>query len=36
MNYIEQLIQDKCPDGVEFYPLGSIVNVLDSKRKPVT
>lgn len=36
MNKIEELIKEKCPDGVEFRKLEDCCNILDKKRKPVT
>ncbi len=36
MSKIDELIQELCPDGVEFRELGQIVNILDHLRKPVT
>jgi len=36
MSNIEELIQQLCPDGVEFKELGEIVEILDSRRKPVS
>lgn len=35
MSKIDDLIQELCPDGVEYYSLGNLVEILDSKRKPV-
>ena len=35
MKNLETLIQDLCPDGVEFVKLGDVCDILDSKRKPV-
>jgi len=34
MNKIEKLIDELYPDGVEFRPLGEVVNILDNQRKP--
>lgn len=36
MTKLEELIQELCPDGVEFCPLEQCCNILDRKRKPVT
>ena len=36
MTKLEKLIQEFCPDGVEFRPLEQCCNILDRKRKPVT
>ena len=36
MSKIEQLIQQYCPDGVEWKKLGEVGNNLDKKRKPIT
>ena len=36
MTKLEKLIQELCPDGVEFRPLEQCCNILDRKRKPVT
>lgn len=36
MTKLEELIQELCPDGVEFCPLEQCCNILDKKRKPVT
>lgn len=36
MNRLEELIQELCPDGVEFKPLADCCSILDKKRKPVT
>ncbi len=36
MTKLEELIQELCPDGVEFRPLEQCCNILDRKRKPVT
>ena len=36
MTKLEQLIEELCPDGVEFRPLEQCCNILDRKRKPVT
>ena len=36
MSRLEELIQEFCPDGVEFKRLEDCCNVLDRKRKPVT
>lgn len=33
---LDELIQEYCPDGVEYKPLGEVCEVLDNKRKPVT
>ena len=35
MNTIKQLIQQYCPEGVEYRKLGECCNILDSQRKPV-
>ena len=36
MTQIEQMIQDMCPNGVEWKTLGEVCEILDAKRKPVT
>ena len=36
MTKLEQLIQELCPDGVEYNPLEKCCNILDNKRKPIT
>ncbi len=36
MSKLEKLIQQYCPDGVEWKPLGECCNILDGKRKPIT
>ncbi|MBQ8247123.1 MAG: restriction endonuclease subunit S [Lachnospiraceae bacterium] len=36
MSKIEELIKEKCPNGVEFRRLEECCNILDKKRKPVT
>ena len=36
MSKLERLIQQYCPDGVEWKPLGECCNILDGKRKPIT
>lgn len=36
MNRLEELIEELCPEGVEYRNLGDICNILDSQRKPVT
>ena len=36
MTKLDELIQQLCPDGVEFCPLEQCCNILDRKRKPVT
>ena len=36
MTHIEQMIQDMCPNGVEFKTLGEVCEIHDAKRKPVT
>ena len=36
MSKLDELIQELCPDGVEFRPLEQCCNILDRKRKPVT
>ena len=33
---VEQLIQQYCPDGVEYKKLGECCQILDNKRKPIT
>lgn len=35
MNKIDELIQQYCPEGVEYVKLGDCCNILDSQRKPV-
>lgn len=35
MSKIDDLIQEFCPDGVEYKRLGDLVNILDSQRKPI-
>ncbi len=36
MSRLEELIKEKCPEGVEFRNLSDCCNILDNKRKPVT
>lgn len=36
MSKLEELIEELCPDGVEYRPLENCCNVLDRQRKPVT
>lgn len=36
MSELERLIQEHCPNGVEFRPLEKCCQVLDNKRKPIT
>ncbi len=36
MNKLEQLINELCPNGVEYKALEKCCNILDNKRKPVT
>ncbi len=36
MSELERLIQQHCPNGVEFRPLEKCCQVLDNKRKPIT
>lgn len=36
MSRLEELIEQYCPDGVEWKPLAECCNVLDGKRKPIT
>ena len=36
MSELERLIQELCPNGVEFRPLEKCCQILDSKRKPIT
>ena len=36
MGRIDDLIKNKCPNGVKFLDLEKCCNILDSKRKPVT
>ena len=36
MSKLEELIQQYCPDGVEWKPLTECCNILDGKRKPIT
>ena len=36
VNKLEKLIQEKCPNGVEYKKLENCCNILDNKRKPVT
>ena len=36
MSRLEELIQQYCPDGVEYKPLAECCNILDGKRKPIT
>ena len=35
MNRIERMLQELCPNGVEYKKLGEVCEILDSKRKPV-
>ena len=36
MSKLEELIKEKCPNGVKFRKLSECCNILDNKRKPVT
>ena len=36
MSKLSELIEELCPDGVEYRPLESCCEVLDRQRKPVT
>ena len=36
MSELERLIQELCPNGVEFRPLEKCCQILDNKRKPIT
>jgi len=36
MSRLDELMQELCPDGVEFRPLEKCCNILDNRRKPVT
>lgn len=36
MGKIDDLIKNKCPNGVKFLDLEKCCNILDNKRKPVT
>ena len=36
MRKLDELIQELCPDGVEYRALEHCCNILDKKRKPVT
>ena len=36
MSRLDELIQEYCPDGVEYRQLKDCCNVLDKKRKPIT
>lgn len=36
MNKLEQLIQQHCPNGVEYVKLGEACVILDSQRKPIS
>ena len=36
MSEISKMLEDLCPDGVEYKPLGEICEILDSKRRPVS
>lgn len=36
MNKLEQLIQELCPNGVEYKKLGEVCIILDNLRKPVS
>ena len=36
MKNLETLINELCPDGVEFVKLGDCCQILDSKRRPVS
>ncbi|NCB25974.1 MAG: hypothetical protein EOM62_10965 [Bacteroidia bacterium] len=36
MSKIEELINELCPDGVEFRSLEQCCSILDNRRKPVT
>lgn len=35
MNRIEKMLQELCPNGVEYKKLGEVCEILDSKRRPV-
>lgn len=35
MNRIERMLQELCPEGVEYRKLGEVCEILDYKRKPV-
>ena len=35
MNMIEKLVEEFCPNGVEFKALGEVCEIADNKRKPV-
>ena len=36
MSRLEELIEQYCPEGVEWKPLAECCNILDGKRKPIT
>ncbi len=36
MSKLEELIEELCPDGVEWVELGEVVHILDNLRKPVS
>lgn len=36
MSRLRELMEDLCPDGVEYKKLGEVCEILDSQRKPVT
>lgn len=36
MSKIDELIQQYCPNGVEYKTLGEVCEILDSKRKPIS
>lgn len=36
MSKLDELIEQYCPDGVEWKPLTECCNILDGKRKPIT
>lgn len=35
MNKIDKLLEELCPEGIDFVKLGEVCEILDSKRKPV-
>lgn len=36
MSRLQELIQELCPEGVEYKKLGEVCEILDYKRKPVS
>jgi len=36
LSRVDELIYELCPEGVEFLPIGGLVEILDHLRKPIT